>query len=59
MDELAEINLIWGEAQSVARNRKKWKSVVEALCEMMKDYPVTYNNHDMLRSMVMLTLLFF
>jgi len=30
MTELADINLSWGEAQSVARDRTCWKNIVEA-----------------------------
>ena len=29
--ELADVNLSWGEAQSVARDRTRWKNIVEAL----------------------------
>ena len=30
--ELIEMGYTWGEAQHVAQDRKRWKSIIAALC---------------------------
>ena len=32
MTELEEMGITWGEAQSIAQDRPKWKQIVAALC---------------------------
>ena len=39
--ELSKVNLSWGEAQRLARNRREWKQLILALCP-----PGTKRNKD-------------
>ena len=36
-DELKSMNLTWNEVQRTAKDRKKWKRCVAALCPTMGD----------------------
>ena len=32
MAELSEMGLSWGEAQHAAKDRSRWKQIIDALC---------------------------
>lgn len=43
MAELTEMGYIWGEAQEVAQDKERWKSIIAALCSTGRD---TGNEED-------------